>query len=227
MLVAACVLPHPPVLVPEVAVRSPGWLEELRKVCLDAVRGALASAPDRVVIVGAADRDDQWDQGAGGSLAAYGVDIAFGGPTAELPLSLTIAAYLLDAAGWQGSRTYVASSRRTSDVRAAELGRELVAEQATVLLVMGDASAKRSKRAPGYLDERAEGFDASVAAALADADASALAALDPRLADDLWVAGLPAWQVLAGALDGDYVTRVEYDDAPAGVGYLVVSLTLR
>jgi len=227
MLVSACVLPHPPVLVPEVAALSPGWLEALRTICLDSVRSMVAPAPQHVVVVGSADRAGQWDRNAGGSMSAYGVDVHFGGLEIGLPLSLTVAAYLLDEAGWQGSRRYVAVRQHTPATDAALFGRELAAGPSTALLVMGDGSAKRSKQAPGYFDDRAEGFDASVVGALAAADAEALAAINPQLAEELWVAGLPAWQVLAGALDGDYLTRVAYDDSPTGVGYFVVSLAKR
>ncbi len=94
------------------------------------------------------------------------------------------------------------------------------------MLVLGDGSAKRSLTAPGYLDDRAARFDASVGAALAAADVDSLLDIDVTLADELWVAGRPAWQVLAGA--GRAVRRhtdrlsgsLNYDEAPFGVGYL-------
>ncbi len=55
----------------------------------------------------------------------------------------------------------------------------------------------------------------------------ALLAIDPALADDLWVAGRPAWQVLAGALlasPGPWFSRIALASAPLGVGYVVVQL---
>ena len=64
------------------------------------------------------------------------------------------------------------------------------------LLVMADGSAKRSTSAPGFLDDRAEAFDASIAAALADGDAEALASLDLELGAELWAAGTPALRTL-------------------------------
>ncbi len=92
------------------------------------------------------------------------------------------------------------------------------------LLVMGDGSACRSLKAPGYLDERAEGYDAALARALGTADTAALAALDPGLAAELKAEGRAPWQVLAGAAEGAGLTaRLGYQDAPYGVGYLVAS----
>ena len=81
------------------------------------------------------------------------------------------------------------------------LGTRIAARAPRVaLLAMGDGTARRSTSAPGYLDERAEPFDAAVEHAFRDGDLPALAALDPALAADLLAAGRPAWQVLAGAL---------------------------
>ena len=91
------------------------------------------------------------------------------------------------------------------------------------LLAMGDGSACRTLKAPGYLDPRAEPFDRAVTKALADADTEALLALDPALAAELMVAGRAPWQVLAGAAGGRYRGEVLYDEAPYGVQYAVAT----
>jgi hypothetical protein len=87
---------------------------------------------------------------------------------------------------------------------------------------MGDGSARHDEKAPGYIDDRAPGWDESVHAALAAGDAEALLQLDPGLADELLSAGRPAWQVLAGAAAD---TAVDTANAslfvPFGVGYHV------
>ena len=63
---------------------------------------------------------------------------------------------------------------------------------------------------------------------LAAADADALLSMDRRVAEELWVAGLPAWQALAGAVrqDNRPLAKVRYDAAPRGVGYFVVDWAL-
>ncbi len=78
----------------------------------------------------------------------------------------------------------------------------------TALLVMGDGSARRSVKGPGYLDERAQPFDDAVVDALANAAPEQLATLDLALAAELLVAGAPAW-VAAAKLDrsGDWLRR--------------------
>lgn len=152
-------------------------------------------------------------------------------PSAPLPLSLTIGAWLLHASGWAVPRHGLAVPATVSPEDAAELGAKLVVESAPGtrlgLLVMGDGSARRTLKAPGGLDERSGPFDATVADALTTGDADALAALDPDLARDLLVAGRASWQVLAGAWaaagppSAGWTSELLYDDAPYGVGYLV------
>jgi aromatic ring-opening dioxygenase LigB subunit len=107
----------------------------------------------------------------------------------------------------------------------AALGERLAARAGRVaLLVMGDASARRTERSPGYVDAAAVPHDDAVAAAVAAADVDALLALDPAESARLLAAGRAAWQVLAGAA-GSAAWRAELlaHEAPYGVGYLVAS----
>ena len=116
--------------------------------------------------------------------------------------------------------------RDLSPADAAALGRRLVDGADVSLLVMGDGTACRDERAPGYLDPRAEPYDAAVARALRDADPAALLALDPALDGELLVGGRAAWQVLAGAAQGSpWTGRLLYDAAPYGVAYFVATWT--
>ncbi|MFG3498157.1 class III extradiol dioxygenase subunit B-like domain-containing protein [Streptomyces sp. NPDC047928] len=145
-----------------------------------------------------------------------------------LPASLAVGAWLLGRARWAGAPVEgLAVDERLAPDRCAETGRELAARAPRVaLLVMGDGSACRTVKAPGYLDERAAGFDARAARSLGSADVAALAAIDADLAYELKAAGRAPWQVLAGAgeaagesLEG----RLYYEDAPYGVGYTVAT----
>jgi aromatic ring-opening dioxygenase LigB subunit len=101
-------------------------------------------------------------------------------------------------------------------------------DRPVALLVMGDGTARRGEKAPGYADPRAEAFDATVVRALAGGDPRTLADLDPTLAAELLVAGRAPWQVLAGAAlaarpGGAWRADLRYADAPYGVGYAVAS----
>jgi aromatic ring-opening dioxygenase LigB subunit len=114
--------------------------------------------------------------------------------------------------------------RRSCDAAVARLRAarpDLVAGR-VALLAMGDGSACRDLKAPGYLDPRAKEYDGAVVKALAAADPAALLALDPALSAELMVAGRAPWQVLAGAAAGAPMRgEVLYDAAPYGVQYTV------
>ena len=206
------VCPHPPMIIPEVASGAADDLAVLRTACDAAVTTLLEREPERVVVLGTGELAGNWDESAGGTFSPYGVGFHVGGPGSELPLSLAVGAWLLDRAGWTGPRTY------STGVPGAD---------GAALLVMADGSAKRSTTAPGFLDDRAEEFDASIAAALAAGDAEALAALDADLGANLWAAGVPALRTLGELTKGaDIVAHLRVDVAPFGVGYWVADWVL-
>ncbi|ROQ34788.1 hypothetical protein EDD98_3841 [Streptomyces sp. PanSC19] len=240
MLVAAAVCPSPPLLVPDVATGAAPELDAARAACADAVGLLAAARPDRLYVVGPADEGAHggYPAGATGSFAGFGVDLSVRlgaeapqprprhGGDRPLPPSLAVGAWLLARAGWADAPIEglgVATS--TAAEVCAGTGRELAASAERVaLLVLGDGSACRTVKAPGYLDERAAGFDAEAARALGTADAAALLALDAGLASELKAAGRAPWQVLAGAAEGAGLDgRLLFEDAPYGVGYFVAA----
>jgi hypothetical protein len=208
------------VLVPAVAGCAAHELDSLRAACVAVVEVLVQSSPDGIVVVGAATVTGEI-LGTAGTLAPYGVPMRTGtGPT-TLPLAHTIGSWLLDLVGWEGLRTYWGAATGPVDplVRAGST----IAERhdRVALLVMGDASARRTEKAPGHLDPRAADYDAAVEAALANGPA-AVRDLDGELAGELLVAGWPAWQVLAGAAESQpWRAAVRYAAAPYGVGYIV------
>ncbi|MFJ6216271.1 hypothetical protein ACIQGZ_23530 [Streptomyces sp. NPDC092296] len=233
MLVAAAVCPCPPLLVPEVAQGAAAELDPLRAACAEALRTVAEARPDHLYVVGGTDPEDParravFPAGATGSLRRFGVErtvrLGSGGPVGgagELTGPLAVGAWLLEWTGWstECEAHCVPSDEPPADCL--RLGAELAARHPRVgLLVLGDGSARRSLKAPGYLDDRAEAFDATVAAALAAADTGALAGLDPAPAAGLLAAGRAPWQVLAGAAEGAGLTgRLLHEGAPYGVGY--------
>jgi hypothetical protein len=217
-------------LVPAIATGSDEF-DELRRTCLEAVKFLVTTAPDELVVAGSGPAEGTARPGETGSLAGFGVEVtvALGaGPAPSeprLPLSLTIAAWLLREAGVEVQVHGRVLAATTGAGTAAELGERIAAWPGrTALLVMGDGSACRSEAAPGSFDQRAEAFDAEVSQALAEADLDALMNLDSGLAGELAVAGRPAWQLLAGAARGQsWQAKLTYDNAPRGVGYFVAT----
>ncbi|MDG9703425.1 class III extradiol dioxygenase subunit B-like domain-containing protein [Streptomyces sp. DH37] len=233
MLVAAAACPCPPLLVPEVAGGAAHEMDDARAACYDAIAVLAAARPDRLVVVGTADPAGRGrhPQGATGSFRPFGVDLEVRlgeGPPAEHPLppSLAVGAWLLERTGWSAAPVEgLGVGEPLSRERCAEAGRELAGSAGRVaLLAMGDGSACRTVKAPGYFDERAPAFDEAAARALGAADPAGLLALDEELAYELKASGRACWHVLAGAAEGAGLEgRLLYDQAPYGVGYLVAS----
>jgi hypothetical protein len=142
----------------------------------------------------------------------------------QLPPSLAVAAWLLRS--WRAAPVDgLGVGEQLEQERCSVAGRAIAdSAQRVALLVVGDGSACRTVKAPGYLDERAEPFDAGVAAALGAADLAALTGLDADLARELQAAGRAPWQVLAGAAQGAGLAgELLYEEAPYGVGYFVAT----
>jgi hypothetical protein len=235
MLVAAAVCPCPPLLVPDVAAGAASELDAARAACTDALGVLAAARPDRLVVVGPAEQSGRGShpEGTRGSFRGFGVDLDVrlgrGGAVESertLPPSLAVAAWLLERTRWSDAPIEgLGVGEPLAAERCIEAGQDIVARAERVaLLVMGDASACRTLKAPGYLDERAAPFDAEVARALGAADVPALKALDAELAYELKASGRAPWQVLAGAAEGvDLGGALLYEDAPYGVGYVVAT----
>ncbi|MGY1632926.1 hypothetical protein ACI784_14585 [Geodermatophilus sp. SYSU D01186] len=220
--VAFC--PCPPLLLPAVAGRAAADTACLRAACAEALEAALAARPEVVVVVGDG-AGGRFGTGDGGDLRGFGVDleVPFAGPVQprgrRTPLPHTVGAWLLDQAGYAGPRLGVAPDD-LADVLAGLPG-------PVTVLAMGDGSARRTLKAPGYLDEAAGPFDDAVAAALAAGDAPALAALDAAEGRRLLAAGVPTWRAVGSALAGRPVrARLHVHEAPFGVGYLVADWLL-
>lgn len=252
VFVAAAFCPAPPLLHPAVAGPAGGDVgAQLRAACAQALTRMLSSAPEAVLVLGPADpptlatsvqlaampraASDVTGNGApttatygagdAGDLFGYGVPvrIGFDGPprvgSANLPLAHTLAAWLLDEAEWTGPRLGVSVSRDASQLRAAGTD-----ERRWGLVVMGDGSARRSEKSPGWYHRDALAFDERVGAALASGDGQALLDLDPAVGDDVLASGLTSWRAAGEALTGISMSgTLHYAEAPYGVFYAVAT----
>jgi hypothetical protein len=244
----AAILPHPPLLVPELAGGAAAELDPLRQACLEALH-AVVDGAGGVVLVGDGPVWGVPGPDAAASFRPYGaaVDVALpdlhpldlpGLPEPvrlhRLPLSLAVAAYLLAGLGTPPARLSAVTVPVSLGPRAAAaIGRALAAAAGERgpfgLVAMGDLSARRSEQAPGAFHPAAAAFDGAVAAAFRGGAPGRLLDLEPAAAAELLAAGRVPLQVLAGTFaDGDLPSgRVLYEDAPYGVGYLVGVLTTR
>jgi hypothetical protein len=226
VIVAAAFVPSTPLLVPAVASGAADELDVVRRASLEATRSALASAPERVVVVGAGGRDATHATGTG-TFRGFGVDLdvpldpaTLAGPA--LPLPLSIGAWLLAQVGWPGERAALELDPQGDPTTP---GKALAAEdRRTALLVVADGSAARTEKAPASLHPDAAAFDAAVADALRTGDPARLAGLDRDRAAEVASSGWPAWSAAAAALgSATYDATLLADEAPYGVGYLVAT----
>jgi hypothetical protein len=218
VIVAVAGCPNPPLLLPGITGRPVAEVEQLRSACLAAIGVLLAAEPSRVVLIGGAgpDEDDSPDAKA---------------------LSIVVGRQLLAEAGCRLPVEHLVVAADSPPADCLRAGHRLAGsargDGRTGLLVMADGSARRSLKAPGYLDARAAPFDAGVQACLESGRLAELAELDPILAAELLVAGRAAWQVLAGAVGAAGAieaagsttgrSRLHYSGDPFGVWYPVFS----
>jgi len=238
MITAAALCPSPPLLAREVTGRDP-VIPELRQACAEAVRRLVRCEPDVIAVVGPGPVTARWPAGRRLDLSAFAPQAAAaadGRP--PFPLTLGLGGRLLDQAGYAGPRLLEAVGYDEPPAGCVALGERIAASACRVgLLIMADGSARRSPRAPGYLDERAAAFDTAVEDAVRDGDLGALLDIDPVLARELLAAGRPAWQVLAGAAGGQppagavpgrpAAAEILYSGDPFGVAYLVAWIPAR
>src|SRR4051812_42190833 len=222
-MVAVAFCPSPPLLHPGIEGRPAPETAELRRACAEAVAPLLALRPEVVLVVGnGAAPGNRFGAGDRGDLRGFGADlvVGFDGPVRPggqaVPLAHALGAWLLDQAGVAGTRLGVGPDPRGAWSRSRRGPRGVAAR--------GDGSARRTVKAPGYLDEAAAPFDAGVARALAAGDAAALACLDRGEGARLLAAGVPVWRAVGAALAGRTVTaRLHHHAAPFGVGYLAAT----
>ena len=135
-------------------------------------------------------------------------------PVAELR------AACLRAVGWLGADVTVLADQQGARVAEHLLASSTRTSDEPSYLVVGNGSARRTEKAPGHLDARASGFDSDLGRWLRDGRFDEVAALDRRLAQELW-AGVDPIIELAG-VPGLSVGQVDYEDDPFGVQYWVI-----
>lgn len=222
MIAGVACVPQAPLLLPGVTGAAVPEVEAVRSAAAQAVRELLRHGADEVVVVGGAPATKTYPADApspDGRLAP-----ASGRPPARdaLPVSLAVGRSLLDQCPVPVVLQGVREDARTGECDQA--GRPLAARPGrTGLLVAADGSARRGPKAPGYIDSRAAGLDARIAKALGAADTGTLLGLDPRLCEDLMVAGRAAWQTMAAACQATpWQARTLYTGDPFGVAYHVL-----
>jgi len=218
--VALC--PHPPLLLRELS-GAVDAVPALRTACRDAVADLVARHPAAVVVVGAADHPGAIDDGLPIEVRRFGTTGPRTEPGPTLPQSLGIGRRLLDEAGWRGRTSLRAVSWDAGPDELTALADDVLGRPGAALLLLGDGSARRGEKAPGFLDERSFGFDDAVADALASGNPGPLRDLDTGLAAELMVGGRSVLRLLGLLGERLHPTRaaLTHREDPFGVSYLV------
>jgi hypothetical protein len=235
VIIRAAIVPHPPLLVPELVGGARTRTEPVRAACVTAVRQLADVADNWVAIATDSSGPETLEPDARGTFAGYGADVRVsldeqpnGSPADPLlPLPALVAGWLREQAGATRVRVRLVPPDLPADECrrfGADLAAELAGPAPVGLLVLGDGANRHGDRSPGARDDRSGPFDDQVDAALAAADPAALLALDAALAAELNAGGRAAWQVLAGAVlaaGGRWTAEDLYSDHPFGVAYHV------
>jgi hypothetical protein len=148
-------------------------------------------------------------------------------PVAELrAAALAALAWLVEAGAPVAIHTEDVLGLRVAQHLLAEVGASTTpGEGLESVLVVANGSAARTEKAPGFLDPRAEAFDAGVERALRASDVDALRAIDQKLAGELLAEVSSLTWLGEEVLSPGYVCTVDYADDPFGVQYWVMRWT--
>jgi hypothetical protein len=125
------------------------------------------------------------------------------------------------AVAWLGGDVTVLAGPQGARVAAHLLATTTRTGDEPSYLAVGNGSACRSEKAPGFLDEASFDFDVGLADALTTPDPTALAGMDPTTSAAL-LAATEGIRALGEVLTSAHVATVDYDDDPYGVQYWVV-----
>jgi aromatic ring-opening dioxygenase LigB subunit len=220
------VVPHPPLLVPELVGGAADETEPLRAACLAVTRDLADSSAHWVAIATDPSGPRTLGPDVSGTFRGYGVDVPVALSAVEsssdpdLPLPALIAGWLRGAVGALSVRVELVHPDLSPE-ECVSVGKRLAEEPDVGVLVLGTGSHRHGDAAVGRPDDRAGAFDTAVRAALAAADPDALLDLDPALAAELGADGRAAWQVLAGLAQATGPWRCARSEflVPYGVGY--------
>ncbi|GAA4863396.1 class III extradiol dioxygenase subunit B-like domain-containing protein [Saccharopolyspora rosea] len=232
MITRVAVVPYPPLLVPELTVRPGAETEQLRNACSRAVSSLTDAAAEWVAVGTDPSGPRTCSPDTLGTFAGFGVDVRVtlgagtGEPDPALPLPALVAGWLREQAGARSVTAHLLAPD-TSPEECRRQGRRLERDSGADplgLLVLADGTNRSDESSPYAPDPRARPFDDRLRTALADADPTALLALDPAEAAELGVAGRAALQVLAGAVEeagGTWTGELLHSATPYGVTYHV------
>lgn len=228
VITRVAVVPHPPLLVPQLVAGNDYQAQAVRSACLSVAARLAEDTPNWLAIGADATGPALLGPRSAGTFLGYGVDVvvrlgsddcAEGEPDPMMPLPALVAGWLRGQVGAESVTVRLIPPDLPTE-RCRAMGETLRGDEPVGLLLLGDGSHRHGERSVGRPDDRAAAFDERVRAALATADQAALLALDSELAAELGALGRAPWQVLAG-LPGEWRCAGSDLFTPYGVAYHV------
>lgn len=217
-------------------------LDTLREKALTRVT-ATASRSDRILVVAGSRqvaRADVFQRAEFGSLRPIGLDLEIplhqscvsfgdGDPHADVPIAVSVAAWLLNEVAVDLPRTYVVAPPR-ADFESTFLDQmqSLVAGRADSrwgVVVVADGSATRTPKAPGAYVEGATGWDDRWSSAWRSIDCEwFMSRTRTADAEEFVIDGVGAWSLAATVVQqspGEWISHIDTMQDPYGVMYPV------
>lgn len=207
-------IPAAPLLVPEVGAASRPDIVQVRAAAVE------AAPAGGCVVVALGSISKRVDAPVLASLAPLGMSGVVGSPGGS-PVGWQSAGALW-IADEAGAAVQAVVEVGADDIESASALLAAALDGGASLLVAADGSAGLGPKAPGHIIEGAAEFDDRLAAALAAADAHALAELDRTESVRVACVSGPVWEAVGRAAAGrDWSGSLLLRSAPLGVAYLV------
>lgn len=235
-------VPSTALLIPEVAAGASGELDDLRERALHRVSATAAVCDHLLVVAGSRQVSSPavFHAPIYGSLRPIGVNldvplldssqpVVCGSDSADVPIAVSVAAWLLNEVSVTLPRTYtVVPPRSYIEPDMLVQVRSLVAQLSDArlgVLVIADGTATRTPKAPGAYVEGASDWDDRWATAWREVDCAwFMAPARTEDAETFAIDGVGAWSLgatLAQEATGEWTSHIDHEEDPYGVMYAV------
>ncbi|MEY4136951.1 MAG: hypothetical protein RL205_1079 [Actinomycetota bacterium] len=231
-MIAAALIPAAPVLIPGLSgTLLPAAVP--RAAAHRVLQDLISAGPDVIIVIAEGPLTREFDETSAWGLhrlgGLRGEEPAPGSAADLLPIPLAVGAAVLRDAGWRGSIDLRQIDRDAPVSEALALGRQLAGSpQRLGLVLLGNASACSTPKAPGSFHPRSTEFNLDFVTSIRTADVAAIREWSSAdFAEQMSDGRLPL-QVLIGAWgEGDFSTEIHFADESYGVFYVCASLTPR
>ena len=215
-IIAAFVMPHPPLLLPEIGKGQEAAIRKTSEACEACGKLIAELKPDLIIL-------------SSPHAKMYADEFHVSEPREQLDHGAFVPLYFINK-HYEDYKFLRISPSMLSHEEHYEFGKALaekIGQERTVLIASGDLSHKLKADGPyGFAQEGVE-FDEIVTKALDTGDFQSLLNIDPVLEDKAAECGLRPILIMAGALDGvEFTPKLLSYENTFGVGYAVAQFII-